>query len=156
DQQASTSTGNGLPLATLRDYEAFRQGASTLRVLAAWSPAHAVLRGGPPAAPPQGQGPPPGSCNFFSGHEAKRSAGPVLRDADCSASAAVAVIGEGLWRRRYEADPNILGATIDLNDRPFTVVGVMPDRFDGQLRGPIWVPLTATPAFFAGRDLTRE
>ncbi|AHG93852.1 permease (plasmid) [Gemmatirosa kalamazoonensis] len=41
----------------------------------------------------------------------------------------VAVLGEGLWRRRYGADPHIVGRSIRMNGVPHTVVGVMPARF---------------------------
>jgi putative ABC transport system permease protein len=45
-----------------------------------------------------------------------------------------AVISDGLWRRRYGADPAVLGKSLQLNGRPFTVVGVMPPgcRFPGE------------------------
>jgi putative ABC transport system permease protein len=39
------------------------------------------------------------------------------------------VIGEGLWRRRYAADPGIIGHAIRMNGQPYTVVGVMPASF---------------------------
>jgi predicted permease len=39
------------------------------------------------------------------------------------------VVSEGLWRRRYGADPAILGRTIRMNGQPYTVVGVMPSSF---------------------------
>ena len=38
----------------------------------------------------------------------------------------VTVLGEGLWRRRFGADPAIVGASIRLNNNPVTVVGVLP------------------------------
>jgi putative ABC transport system permease protein len=39
------------------------------------------------------------------------------------------VLSERLWRRRFGADASIVGRTITLNDRPFRVLGVMPDTF---------------------------
>jgi putative ABC transport system permease protein len=39
------------------------------------------------------------------------------------------VVSEGLWRRRYGADPAILGRTIRMNGEAYTVVGVMPADF---------------------------
>jgi putative ABC transport system permease protein len=39
------------------------------------------------------------------------------------------VIGEGLWRRRYGADPGIIGRAIRMNGQPYAVVGVMPASF---------------------------
>ena len=41
----------------------------------------------------------------------------------------VAILTDGLWRRRFQADPAILGRTIELDSRPFTVVGVLPRGF---------------------------
>jgi putative ABC transport system permease protein len=41
----------------------------------------------------------------------------------------VTVLGDGYWRRRFGADPNIVGKTITLNNLPFQVIGVMPPDF---------------------------
>lgn len=55
---------------------------------------------------------------------------------------AVAMIGHGLWTRRYGGDPTILGRTIQINATPYMVVGVLPRGFRG-LNGDaeIWAPL---------------
>jgi predicted permease len=42
----------------------------------------------------------------------------------------VALLTDALWRRRFNADPNVLGRRIVLNDLPVTIVGVMPASFD--------------------------
>jgi macrolide transport system ATP-binding/permease protein len=42
----------------------------------------------------------------------------------------VVVLTEGLWHRRFAADPKIVGRTIPLNGRPYSVVGVLPSTFD--------------------------
>ena len=42
----------------------------------------------------------------------------------------VVLLGEGFWNRIYSREPNVLGRTIQLNDVPFTVVGVMPADAD--------------------------
>src|SRR6202167_2230957 len=43
--------------------------------------------------------------------------------------AAEAVISDGLWRRAYGADPNVLGRTIRLDGDPATIIGVLPRGF---------------------------
>ena len=43
----------------------------------------------------------------------------------------VAILSNDLWQRRYNADPTILGKTIDFDAKPFTIVGVLPPGFRG-------------------------
>ena len=60
------------------------------------------------------------------------------------AAAPVVVIGEGLWRRQFAADPSVVGSAITLGGSKVTVVGVMPARFDfpvSPLHNDFWVPL---------------
>jgi putative ABC transport system permease protein len=48
------------------------------------------------------------------------------------------ILSHGLWRQRFGADPGIVGRTIDLDNRSFTVVGVMPAGFQFPIQsGPI-------------------
>ncbi|HEY6290080.1 MAG TPA: ABC transporter permease [Terriglobia bacterium] len=65
-------------------------------------------------------------------------------------AAPVAVLSDGLWRSRFGADPDLIGRTIDLDKRSFTVVGVMPPNFrfvlDGR-GGQLWIPVVQDPAF---------
>jgi putative ABC transport system permease protein len=64
----------------------------------------------------------------------------------------VVVLGDGLWRRRFGADPRVLGRPILLGDTPFTVVGVLaPDAADliaARLYddAELWTPLGYDPA----------
>ncbi|HTS29153.1 MAG TPA: ABC transporter permease [Bryobacteraceae bacterium] len=72
----------------------------------------------------------------------------------------VAVIGNRLWRTRYAADPAILGKTIDLDQRRYTIVGVMPASFrftwDQELDVFIPLALTAEERSEAGRANSRD
>lgn len=42
----------------------------------------------------------------------------------------VVVLSEGFWRNRFNADPQVIGRTITLSSRNYTIVGVMPARFE--------------------------
>lgn len=63
----------------------------------------------------------------------------------------VVVIGDGLWRRVFGADPAIVGRTIQLNGMPFTVIGVADREFQGTIVGlvmELFVPLMMQPQVF--------
>lgn len=54
----------------------------------------------------------------------------------------VAILSESLWRRRYGADPNILGTTIIVDNAGVKIVGVMPSQFRfPKMRGEVWEPM---------------
>ncbi len=54
----------------------------------------------------------------------------------------VAIISDGLWRRRFGADPSIVGRSIRLSGSQRTVVGVMARGFDFINHADVWTPLT--------------
>ena len=56
----------------------------------------------------------------------------------------VAIIGHGIWTRRYNADATILGRTLRLNGRDVTIIGVMPEAMRFPDRSEIWVPFAPT------------
>src|SRR5262249_27439626 len=54
-----------------------------------------------------------------------------------------AILSYSLWQRRYNADPSVIGRTIDLNGDPYTIVGVTPEGFTGLSgQSEIFVPVT--------------
>ena len=55
------------------------------------------------------------------------------------------VLSDRLWRRRFGADPAIVGQTIRLDDQPYHVTGVMPETFDFPLATEVWTPIALTP-----------
>ena len=63
-------------------------------------------------------------------------------DEDAVGAPRVALVSDGLWQRRYAGDPSILGRTITINNATYTVVGVMPPRFQYPGQAQIWIPLT--------------
>jgi predicted permease len=53
----------------------------------------------------------------------------------------VVVVSDDLWRRRYNADPAIVGRPVAINGRPYTIVGVLPPRVKFPFNQVAWVPL---------------
>ncbi len=53
------------------------------------------------------------------------------------------ILSHGLWQRQFGGDPGIIGRSITLTDRPVTVIGVMPARFESLLapEAELWAPL---------------
>jgi predicted permease len=80
-----------------------------------------------------------------------------VRDAKASA-APVAVLSYGIWQRRFNGDPSVVGRTIRLNGKAATVIGVTPYAFaslGGE--GPdIWLPLAQQPYFVEGSKVLTD
>jgi putative ABC transport system permease protein len=59
----------------------------------------------------------------------------------------VVVLSHSLWQRRFRSDPNLVGKTITLNEKGYTVIGVMPEefRFPTRWRPQLFIPLGVPP-----------
>jgi predicted permease len=69
----------------------------------------------------------------------------------------VTVISHAYWQRRFGGDPGVLGRTVTINRVPFTIVGVTPPGFHGEVVGrmtDLWMPLTMAPALMKRDWLT--
>lgn len=98
--------------------------------------------------------------NYFTELGVQPVIGRLFADADVSLttmdSAAIAVIGEGFWRRHFNSDPAAIGRSLRVEGTPFTIIGVAPIGFKGMgltLDIDVMVPLTFTPLL---RDVPRE
>ena len=82
---------------------------------------------------------------------AKPLAGRLLLPEDGRPGAvAVAVLSENLWRSRFGSDPGLIGRSIALDMRSFTVVGILPASFrypDGAPRQDVWISVMQDPLF---------
>ena len=86
--------------------------------------------------------------NFFDVLGLRARAGRTLQPFDESPEADhdVAVGTYRFWRDRYQLDPNAIGSTVQIRSRPFTLVGFLPDGFDGIRKGiaiDVYVPTAA-------------
>jgi putative ABC transport system permease protein len=67
----------------------------------------------------------------------------------------VVVLSHSLWKRRFGGDPNIVGRGITLDQKTYTVVGVMPAEFNHPGAGTaLWTPLVIPPELVHSRDQT--
>ena len=73
--------------------------------------------------------------------------GRDLTDKDAEPNAPpVALIGYSVWKNRYNADPNIVGQVVKMNDVATTIVGVMPEGFRFINNHDLWRPLVPANA----------
>jgi putative ABC transport system permease protein len=83
------------------------------------------------------------SADFFDALGVKAAIGRTfLPGEDEPGRDHVVVLKHSLWERRFDADPNIVGRTLTLNSKTFTVIGVMPPDFNFPVNGgEMWSPL---------------
>lgn len=60
-------------------------------------------------------------------------------DDDSSGGQSVVLISDGLWKRRFGADQNIVGRSITIDEAPYTVIGVMPSGFQFPAKSDLWM-----------------
>jgi predicted permease len=81
--------------------------------------------------------------NYFDVLGVKAQLGRTLQASDDQS----VVISGGLWQRRFSADPSVVGQTLRLNGKPYTIVGVTDPSFRGLRLGlppEFWLPMTAS------------
>lgn len=58
----------------------------------------------------------------------------------------VALISHGLWVERFGADPGVLSRKVELNGKPYDIIGVLPPTFNHPAKARLWIPATFSPA----------
>jgi predicted permease len=101
------------------------------------------------------------SANYFDVLGVRPFLGRVFLPAEDEkpGGAPVAVISHLLWQTHFAADPNIVGRTIELNQRPYSIVGVTPPAFRGSqtgVRTDLWVPIMMEAQFNPLGDLLHD
>jgi putative ABC transport system permease protein len=83
------------------------------------------------------------SANFFDTLGIKAALGRTMQKGeDEPGRDQVVVLRHGFWQRRFDSDPDIVGKTMMINGKTFTIIGVMPEKFNfPPLDGQFWVPL---------------
>jgi predicted permease len=95
------------------------------------------------------------SGNYFSALGLRPALGRFLRpdEVERSGTEPVVVMSYGYWQTRLGGAANVLGTIVRVNDRPLTIIGIAPERFQGTVIGvtfDLWVPATLAPELLAG------
>jgi putative ABC transport system permease protein len=126
-------------------YLAWREQATTIEEIGAWSQRTATLAG---AGDPERIRITAASASLFAVLGARPLIGSLFGpDDEVPKDGHVIVLAESLWRRRFGADPGALGRAVRLDGQPYRVIGVLPDTQsypDRQTRA--WVPFRIAPA----------
>jgi putative ABC transport system permease protein len=132
---------------TARDIRAYSTEADAFSSVGAFTGKTFLLTGGPiPENLPAARLTP----GVFSTLGVDPLLGRVFSQQENEARAQVAVIGYALWTERYHRDPRVLGTTIELDRKPYTIIGVMPRTFEFPLQvgslnqAQLWVPMSLT------------
>jgi macrolide transport system ATP-binding/permease protein len=143
----SSDARNPYGFSSYQDYLSFRDQGEVFSGLAAYRPGRYKLGGEDGVEPVIGEAV---SGNYFDVLGVKAFSGRTfLPEEDRTpGSHPVVVIGHDLWRRRFGADPALIGKPIKINNQALTVIGVAPPEYTGMLRGlaaEVWVPVMMIP-----------
>ncbi|MBL8203160.1 MAG: ABC transporter permease [Blastocatellia bacterium] len=87
------------------------------------------------------------SGSFFAVLGAQAAVGRVLNDDDDVLNGPkTVVISDRLWRERFNADPQLIGQSITLSEANYTVIGVMPAKFEYPKGVDLWLPFKTVVA----------
>src|SRR5581483_1095926 len=132
---------------TARDIQAYSTEANAFSSLGAFTGKTFLLSGGPT---PENLAAARLTPSVFSTLGVEPLLGRVFSQQEDESRAQVAVISCGLWTDRYRRDPRVIGTTIELDRKPYTIVGVMPQTFEFPLQvgrlnqAQLWVPMSLT------------
>ena len=94
---------------------------------------------------------------FFDALGGAPLAGRTYHEDTDQPGAAVAVMGESLWRTQFGGDPATVGATVRLNGAPTEIVGIVPGSVRHPVRADVWmlspVPVPVSPVAIDGDPL---
>jgi putative ABC transport system permease protein len=92
------------------------------------------------------------SASFFTVLRIQPILGRLFVADECSPGHdSVALLNYGFWQRRFGSDPNVVGRKIELDQRTYTVIGVLPKSVQYPSEADIFLPLATTPQQSANR-----
>ncbi len=102
------------------------------------------------------------SANYFSGLGLQPALGRFFLADEVSHAGGepVVVISHEYWQSQFAGATTVIGRTVRVNSRDFTIIGVSPRGFQGtvlRLKFDLWLPATMAPALFNGsRELDQR
>ncbi len=125
-------------------YDAWRRQAHSFQAIGAWRYAQVNLSGnGTPAMVQAAQV----SANFFRLLPSPPLRGRVFLPQEAQPGHdREAILSRALWQHQFGGDPNIVGRAIELNQKAYTVVGIMGRDATMPQAVQLWLPLALTPA----------
>jgi putative ABC transport system permease protein len=134
---------------TAREIDTYRRAASAFSSIGAYIGASFELSGGANAEQVPASRL---SAGVFPTLGVQPMIGRVFTEQEENARKPLTVISYALWTSRYHRDPGVLGGSILLDRKAYTIIGVMPRNFQFPLETghldqvELWVPLSLTPA----------
>lgn len=136
---ASLRTGEQIGSISIPDFLDYRQQNGTLERFSALHNLSFTLSGESDAERVKAAGV---SADFFETFGIAPKLGRAfLPEEEKEGRNSVVVLSHGLWQRRFGSDPNVVGRSLVLNARSFTVVGIMPPEFQFPREVELWTPL---------------
>ncbi len=131
-------------------YRHFRDNTPEFEQLAAFQAGHSSMSVRPAGGTAKAERAEYVSGNYFTTFGVGPYAGrTILPTDDVLGAAPVGVLSYQVWQTDYAADPNIVGATLYIQSKPITVIGIAPPKFFGDRVDSdppqIWIPLSAEP-----------
>jgi putative ABC transport system permease protein len=140
----------GFGQATLANYEDWSRQSRSFESLAVRTSAELSLTGAGDAAHVRAA---LTSANFFTVLRTQALMGRVFQESECQPGRdAVAVLNYGFWQRRFGGDAAVLGQKIQLDQREFTIVGVMPKAMQYPSDADLYLPFAPTPQQLGNRS----
>jgi putative ABC transport system permease protein len=140
--RATDGSSSNVGFTTVVDWRARSRSFESLAIMRSWIPT-LVAHGEAERVPAVRV-----SANYFDMLGVRPALGRTFTpDDDRPEQWRVVILSDGLWRRRFGADPSIVGKTITMNDRVFRIVGVMPRQYEPILSAryyqgaQMWAPL---------------
>jgi predicted permease len=150
-------TDNPFPF-TYPDFEMVRNGQQSFTGLTGCNPTPLSLTG---KGKPERIWGSVASANYFDvlGVRPILGRGFLPAEDEKPGGAPVVVISYRLWQTHFGANPDVVGQTIEINQRPYTIIGVAPAVFQGSqtgLRSELWLPVMMVDQLEPRTDLLHD